>query len=211
VKILDGLMMIRLKPLLIGLLLGCFLIGLAVNAHPQNTAADKWKRYELGKGNFSVRLPEQPKEQFNPSPIDAPVPIDVYTYAVRLQEGGYIAQYCLLGEEALSWNEATKKSFYDGVWKGAADGYDKEMAINNLSYRATLVETHEIMFSGHKGQEVVFSLGPLHGRMRITLVGRQAFGASVLGTDKLSVAERQRFMDSFVVTPQPVPVGIKEA
>lgn len=204
-------MMTRLKQMLVGLLLGCFLIGLAVCAQAQNTAADQWKRYELGKGNFSVRLPGQPKEQFNPSPIDAPVPIDVYTYAVLRQEGGYIAQYCLLGEVVLSWNEATRNSFYDGVWKGAADGYDKEMAINNLSYRATLVETHEIMFSGHKGREIVFTLGPLHGRMRMTLVGRQAFAASVLGTDKLSVAERQRFMDSFVVTPKPVPIVIREA
>lgn len=204
-------MMLRLKPRLIGLMLGCFLTAFATTAGAQNTPGDEWKRYELGKGNFSVRLPEQPKEQFTPSPVDAAVPIDVYTYAVLLEEGGYVAQYCLLGEVALSWNEDTKNSFYDGVWKGAADGYDKEMATNNLSYRATLVETHEIMFSGYKGREVVFTLGPLHGRMRITLVGRQAFGASVLGTDKLSIADRQRFMDSFVVTPKPVSVVIKAA
>ncbi|HET6669714.1 MAG TPA: hypothetical protein VFH15_05730 [Pyrinomonadaceae bacterium] len=203
--------MLRLKPPLIGLMLGCFLIGFAATAGAQNTAGDEWKRYELGKGNFSVLLPEQPKEQFTPSPADAAVPIDIYSYAVVLKEGSYVAQYCLLGEVALNWAEATIDSFYDGVWQGAADGFDREMAGANLSFRAKVVDTREITFSGHKGREVIFTIGPLNGRMRITLVGRQAFGASVLGTDNLSIADRQRFMDSFVVTPKPIPVVIKAA
>lgn len=201
----------NLRPLLIGLLLGSFLSGFAVNAEAQNTGGAQWERYELGKGNFSVRLPEEPKEYFAPSPADALVSVEAYTYAVVLKEGNYVAQYCLLGEVALGWNEATKNSFYDGVWQGAADGYEKEMAGANLSFRTAIVETREIMFSGHKGREVIFTLGPLRGRMQMTLVGRQAFLASVLGTDKLSLAERRKFMDSFVVTPKPIPVVLKAA
>lgn len=197
----------NLKTLLIGLLLGCFLSGFAVKAEAQDTAGAEWKRYELGNGNLSVLLPEQPKEHFTPSRADAGVPLEARTYVVLLQQGSYVAQYCLLGEVALGWNEATKNSFYDGVWKGAADGYEKDMAGAKLSFKVEMIETREIMLSGHKGREVIFTLGPLMGRMQMTLIGRQAFLASVLGTDKLSLADRRKFIDSFVVSPKPIPVS----
>jgi len=74
----------RLKLSLLGLLLGCFLIGFAENAEAQNTGNQAWKRYELGKGNFSVLLPSQPKEHFTPSPPNAAVPIEVYIYPVLM-------------------------------------------------------------------------------------------------------------------------------
>ncbi len=199
----------RLKLSLFGLLLGCFLIGFAENAAAQNTRNQEWKRYELGQGNFSVLLPSQPKEHFTPSPPGAAVPIEVYIYSVTLDDGAFVAQYSILGEAALKWSESSKGSFYQGVWEGAAEGYDKEMANSKLEFRAKLVAQRDIKFSGYSGQEVIFTLGPLQGQMWTTLVGRQAFGATVLGSEKLSAADRQRFMESFTLTLKPVPAATK--
>lgn len=199
----------RLKLSLFGLLLGCLLIGFAENAEAQNTPNQNWKRYELGQGNFSVLLPSQPKEQFTPSPPNAAVSVEVYIYSVASDGGAFVAQYSLLGEAALKWSEATKGSFYQSVWEGAAEGYNKEMANSKLEFRANLVAQRDIKFSGYSGQEVIFTLGPLQGQMWTTLVGRQAFGATVLGSEKLSAADRQRFMESFTLTLKPVPAGTK--
>ena len=197
----------RSKLSLVALLLVCFLIGFAENGEAQNTTNQNWKRYELGQGNFSVLLPSQPKEQFTPSPPGAEVPIEVYLYSVTLDGGAFVAQYSILGEAALKWSESSKGSFYQGVWEGAAEGYDKEMANSKLEFRAKLVAQRDIKFSGYSGQEVIFTIGPLQGQMWTTLVGRQAFGATVLGSEKLSAADRQRFMDSFTLTLKPFPAA----
>lgn len=199
----------RLKLSRFGLLLGCLLIGFAENAGAENLRNQAWKRYELGRGNFSVLLPSQPKEHFTPSPPNAAVPIEVYIYSATSDDGTFIAQYSILGEAALKWSESTKGSFYQGVWKGAAEVYDKEMAKSNLEFRAKLVAQRDIKVSGHTGQEVIFTLGPLQGQMWTTLVGRQAVGATVLGSEKLSATDRQRFMESFTLTLKPVPAGAK--
>ncbi len=194
----------RLRQSVFGLFICCFLIGFAENAEAQNTRNQAWKRYELGQGNFSVLLPSQPKEHFTPSPPNAVVPIEVYIYSVTADDGTYLAQYSILSEAALKWSESTKGSFYQGVWKGAADVYDKEMANSNQEFRAKLITQRAIKFSGYFGQEIIFALGPLQGQMWTTLVGRQAFGATVLGSEKLSAADRQTFMESFTLTLKPV-------
>ena len=199
----------RVKLNLFGLLLGCLLIGCAANAEAQNTRSEEWKRYELGQGNFNVLLPRQPNEQFTPSPPNAPVPVEVYIYSVTLDDGAFVAQYSLFGEAALEWSDGAKGAFYQSVWDGAVEGFNKEMVNKNLEFRAKLVAQRDIKFSGYSGQEIVFTLGPLQGQMWTTLVGRQAFGATVLGSEKLSTADRQKFMESFTLTLKPVPAATR--
>lgn len=189
---------------LIGLLLSCCLAGFSFKAQAQSSSSVEWKRYELGKGNFSVLFPSQPKEESTPSPRNGAVPIDLYTYSVTTDEGVLIAQYSVLGEAALTWSESAIESFYDGVWTGASEAFDKEMIARNLSYRAVLVQKRKIKFGGSIGREVVFTLGNFHGRILTTVIGRQTFGATVMGTDKLSPADRQKFLDSFIVTLKPL-------
>jgi hypothetical protein len=188
------------------LLISCCLAGFAFNAQAQTAGANEWKRYELGKGNFSVLFPSQPKEDFQPSPANALVPIDLYIYSVETEQGSFVAQYSLLGPVAEKWAETTKEFFYDGVWEGASVGFDKEMEKGSLPFRTKLVEKREIKFSGYAGREVVFTLGPLTGRMRTAIIGRQAFGAMVLGTEEITAEDRQKFFDSYTITPKPIPV-----
>lgn len=196
----------RLKVCLMGLLISCCLAAFAFNAQAQTAGAVEWKRYELGKGNFSVLFPSQPKEDFTPSPADMLVPIDLYIYSVETEQGSFVAQYSLLGAVAEKWVETTKEAFYDGVWEGASSGFDKEMENSSLPFRTKLVEKREVKFSGYAGREVVFTLGPLTGRMRTVIIGRQAFGAMVLGTVEITAEDRQKFFDSYTITLKPIPV-----
>ena len=129
----------RLRIFLIGLLLGGCLAGFAFNAQAQTAGANEWKRYELGKGNFSVLLPRQPKEEFTPSPSGLLVPIDSYLYSVELEEGSFIAQYSVMGPAAEKWADSAKENFYNGVWEGASGGMDLEMEKGNIPFRIKLV------------------------------------------------------------------------
>lgn len=196
----------RLKVCLLGLLIGCCLAGFAFDAQAQTAGVNEWKRYELGKGNFSVLFPSQPKEEFTPSPPNLLVPIDLYIYSVETEGGSFVAQYSLMGPAAEKWAESSKENFYAGVWEGASAGIDKEMEKGNLPFRAKLVEKREIKFNGYTGREVVFTLGPLTGRIWTTLIGRQAFGAMVVGTEQMTAEARQKFLDSFIITLKPIPV-----
>lgn len=199
-------MRIRLKRYFIGLFISCCLAGFAFNAQAQVAGANEWKRYELGKGNFSVLFPGQPKEEFKPSTSDAQIPIDMWVSLLDTEEGSFVAQYCVLGEAAEKWAESTKEHFYTGFWNGASDNFDKQMEAAKLSFRTKLEEKGEIKFSGYTGREMVFSLGPLRGRIWMTIVGRQAFAAMVLGSEKVTDEDRQKFLNSFTVTLQPIPV-----
>ena len=194
----------RLRLSLKSLLIACCLAGFAFNAQAQD--GKEWKRYELGKGNFSVLFPSQPKEDFQPSPASMLVPIDLYIYSVETEQGSFVAQYSLLGAVAEKWAETTKGAFYDGVWEGASGGFDQEMEKSGLPFRTNLVEKREIKISGYAGREVVFTLGPLTGRMRTAIIGRQAFGAMVLGTEEIAAGDRQKFFDSYTITLKPIPV-----
>ena len=67
-----------------------------------------------------------------------------------------------------------------------------------------------IKFNGHDGREVVFTLGPLTGSIWTTLIGRQAFGAMVIGTEKITAEDRQKFFDSYTISLKPIPVEKSE-
>ena len=194
----------RLRLSLKSLLIACCLAGFAFNVQAQD--AREWKRYELGKGNFSVLFPSQPKEDFQPSPANMLVPIDLYIYSVETEQGSFVAQYSLLGAVAEKWAETTKGAFYDGVWEGASGGMDQEMEKGNIPFKIKLVEKRVIKFNGHDGREVVFTLGPLTGSIWTTLIGRQAFGAMVIGTEKITAEDRQKFFDSYTISLKPIPV-----
>lgn len=182
------------------------LIGFGFNGHSQTAVRNEWKRYELGKGNFSVLLPGEPKETFLPAEPADLIKINCHLYTVEPADGSLVASYCTMDESALKWTKANAASFYDGILTGLAEAYQKQIAANNLSYTVTVSPKREITFSGYKGREVEFAVGPWHGRIRMTAVGRLAFIATDFGTEKLSTADRQKFFDSIILTPKPTVV-----
>ena len=178
------------------------LAGVAFDVKAQSGPAE-WKRFELGKGNFSVLFPSEPKEDITSAPPSVGLAIDSYIYAASGANGSFVAQYNLLGEPAAGWTDATREIFLNGVWTGAAASFDKQMETAKLDYRSKLLETRAIKFSGYPGQERVFSLGPYRGRVWSTVIGRQAFVAMALGTEQ-SLADQQKFLESFTIKLVPL-------
>jgi hypothetical protein len=189
----------RLKTYLMSLLFACVIAGFAFNVQAQSKVVAEWTRYELGKGTFSVLFPSKPKEEFQPSPADLAVPIDLYMYTVEANEGVFAAQYGLLGEAAERWRESAAEAFYDGMWEGLSSGFDKQMETDKLAFRTVLQEKRKTSFSGYNGREIVFTVGPLRGRILMTIVGRHAFTAMVLRTEQMPLADQERFLNSFTI------------
>jgi hypothetical protein len=196
----------RLKAFAVTLLISCCLVGFAVSVEAQTAGPYEWKRYEIGQGNLSALFPGEPKEAFSASSPDLLVSSDAYFYTFAVEGASFTAQYIILGEAAAKWPEGTREAFYEGVWTGASSSFDKEMEDNKLPYRSKMEQGREIKISGYSGHEVVFTLGPMHGRLWMTLIGRQAFGAMVFGADKLTVEDEQKFLNSLTITLKPIAV-----
>jgi len=192
-----------LRKLLINKFICLIILASALSAQAQsanNPAGDgAWQRYELGKGTFSVLLPGKSGEEFKSAPSSIGISVDVYIYSVSTEEGAFVAQYSILGAEAEKWLESSREAYYAGVWDGIAGGFNKQMEERNLPSSVVLVEKRSVKFSGFDGRELSFTLGSLKGQLLMTLVGRQAFLAMVLGTEALTQAERQRFLNSFTI------------
>jgi hypothetical protein len=165
--------------------------------------ADEWTRYELAKGALSVLLPAKPLEEFKQSPPDTKVTVDLYIYSVQRPHGVLVAQYSLLGEVAETWSETSIESFYNGVWDGAALGFNNKMQKAGSELKVVLVEKRIIKFNNHDGREVRFTLGALKGRMLMTLIGREAFLAMVMRTDEMAIEDEEKFLNSYTIKVAP--------
>jgi hypothetical protein len=197
----------RIKILLKGMLFSCLLSCLFLSAHAQSgtakPVADEWTRYELAKGSISVLLPAKPTEEFKPSPPDLAVSIDMSVYSVERPNGVFVAQHCLLGEVAESWSEAAVEAFYNGLWDGASKGLNNMMQKNGSELRVVLLEKRKTTFSGYDGREISYRLGPLKGRIIMSVIGREAFTAMVLRTDEMTVEEQDKFLNSYTIKAAP--------
>lgn len=197
----------KIKITLTGLLLGCLAACLSLNAYAQSgtskPAPVEWKRYELGNGSFSVLLPGKPTEEFKRSPPDLEVPVDTYIYSVEAKEGVFVVQYSRMGEVAQTWSEAAVEAFYNGLWEGASRGLNGLMQKNGSEIRVALLEKRKIRFSSHDGREISYKLGALSGRIKMSVIGREAFTAMVLGTEGLTVEDQEKFLNSFTIKATP--------
>jgi hypothetical protein len=169
----------------------------------QNAASPtQWKRYNLGKGAFSVLFPEKPTEEFKASPPTLTLPIDLYVTSVATANGVFVAQYSLLGDQAEKWQESTSESFYSGLWDGIASSINKQMEDRGLPHKTVIEKKQKTTFSGQDGREIIFTLGPLKGRLLMTRVGRHAFAAVAMRTEQGTVEDQDRFLNSFTINPE---------
>ena len=161
------------------------------------TAAE-WKRYELGRGAFSILLPTKPAEEFKES-TNPDAPVSMYIYSSPTNGGAYVVQYITLSKEAENWSQANVEAYYKGVWNGLANSFNNRMERQNLPARAMLIEKRKIKFSGYEGRELIFTLGELKGRVQMTVVGHYAFAAMAMGRESMTEADRERFFNSFII------------
>lgn len=193
----------KLRTNLIHKLLCLSVLAFAVSAQAQNRtdnpSSGQWRRYELGKGAFSVLLPVEPKEDFRSTSTPDGLNVDMYSYGVATEHGIYAAQYGLLEPAAENWSEGARENYYSGVWKGVSTNLNSQMEKNNVSARAELVDKHRAKFGGFDGYELVFKLGGIKGRLLVTLVGRHSFMAMAMGPADMPDADKERFFNSFTI------------
>jgi len=78
---------------------------------------------------------------------------------------------------------------------------DKQMEDRGLPHRVMVQQRQKTIFSGHEGREIVFTLGPLKGRLLMTRVSRHAFVAVAMRTEQGTVEDQEKFLNSFTINP----------
>lgn len=81
-------------------------------------ANPEWQTYELGKGSFTVLLPDKPSEG-----MQSDKNAEIYIYTVGTNWGVLVTNYSWLNEEAEKWSEESSQSFYTGFWEGTLFQY----------------------------------------------------------------------------------------
>ena len=163
-------------------------------------AVNEWKRYELSTGAFSVLLPGQPVEMHLPPPATMVVPLDQYSYSVVTDKGMFITTRTLIGTAAERWSSAADAAYYDGFWDAFTASMDEQMEANKLPYKTSLLERKKASLSGYDGQQMVFTVGALQGRVLITRIGRHSFVAAVLRHESTPAEDVEKFFSSFTIS-----------
>jgi hypothetical protein len=167
-------------------------------------ANPEWRTYELGKGSFSVLLPDKPIEG-----VQSDKNADIYIYTVVTNWGFLVANYSWLNEEAEKWSEESSERFYVGFWNGLSSSLNDAIKRDDPSIQLKLEEQHKVKFAGRDGAEFVFSAGQQRGRFLVTRVGRQAFSAMILGPQEALTENQEKFLTSFKIKP-PDPQSQKQ-
>lgn len=191
--------------LICALVLGVSAFSLSASAQDPSTkpANSEWQTYELGKGSFSVLLPDKPIEG-----MQSDKNAEIYIYTVETSWGVLIANYSWLNEEAEKWSEESSQSFYVGFWEGLSSTINESLKRANSSSQVKLEQQHKTKFAGRDGWEFIFSIDQQRGRFLVTRVGRQAFSGMVVGTPEGLSEHQEKFLTSFKIK-QPDPSNQK--
>lgn len=157
-----------------------------------------WQRFSLGKDSFSVVLPKKPTEMSERKNLGNDFYLTVETYTVEADAGFYLLSRMpdlpIVSDKV---SPSFVEGFYDGIWRGFAEGMRKELANKGLLFELKVGEPYESRLGGRQGRTQDFTLGPLTGRVKATVSGRQAFMVLVMWMKDMPVNERDIVFDSF--------------
>lgn len=164
-----------------------------------------WKRYEFGEGPvISALLPNQPREFSEQKSLGGPKPTTMRAYTSKIEEAIFTAFYAEdLPFVAERMTEDIRKSFFDGMWKGFAQGMQKGLEEQGLLFTLTALEQRPITIDGLRGVEQNFTVGPMLGRAQMSIVGQRAFMAIAFWSEDSPPGERTAFFNSFRIHAQP--------
>ena len=152
----------------------------------------EWQRYDLGDGAYSVMTPSKPSEVKNPPTAEIS---DMYVATVSSTNYIFVSQYSKFTIE-VSKSADLVKTFYEGAWKGIQEEFDKQ-AQESKTPKVTVREQKETTFRGRPAREIIFNIGPLLGRVIMTVSERHAYIVMVMRKDQTSLAEEEKYLSSF--------------
>lgn len=157
-----------------------------------------WKRYDLSLGSFSVLLPGKPVESHVSSTMT--MPVEHYSYSVMAEDAIFITMRALIPEAAERWSASADSAYYKGFWDSFAAGIDKQMEAAKSPDKTKLLERRKASLSGYVGQEFVFTVGALQGRVLVTRIGRHSFVAGLLRPETTPATDGEKFFRSFTIS-----------
>lgn len=165
------------------------------------TAPAGWKNFTPAGNAFSVLLPSKPEETVARTPISSGIALTTHAYTVTTDNGVYlVAVMDDLPLVAEKMSDTYKQSFYDGMWKGMAEGIREELEKNGLTMKLEPGAQRNAVVGGIQGREQDFTVGPLGGRTQMALSGQRAYLTMAFWTDEQKTeSERTAFFNSFKV------------
>lgn len=160
-----------------------------------------WNTFAPAGRDFSILLPGKPEESVARTPVSSGIALTTHAYTVTTDGGVYlVAVMSDLPLVAEKMSDAYKESFYDGMWKGMAEGIREELEKNGLTMKLEVGEHRSAIVGGLQGREQDFTVGPLGGRTQMALTGGRAYLTMAFWTDETKTeSERAAFFDSFQI------------
>lgn len=169
------------------------------------TAPQGWQRYEIHyAGGLALRvvLPAQPEVSSDKIPMGTLPPATQYLFTTSNDKGVYVVGYLEGLPAQLTSDPGIRASFFNGLWKGLAEGMSTELKKNGVPSDVVAKPLRELRVSGHQAQVQDFTVGNLAGSARAVLAGGNSYLlVHVSFADKIN-AEGTSFFDSFELRPK---------
>src|SRR5215207_5266205 len=129
----------------------------------ENVAAPQgWKRYEIqyvGGNVLRVVLPAPPEESSDKIPMGKLPPATQHIFTSSDDKGVYVVGYLEGIPAGLTADPGARASFFNGLWKGLAEGMSAELKKNGLASEVTAKPLRELRVSGQQAQVQDFNVG----------------------------------------------------
>lgn len=159
-----------------------------------------WNMFSPAGNAFSVLLPGKPEETTDRTSVSSGIVVSTHAYTVTTDGGVYlVAVMNDLPLVAEKMSDVYRQSFYDGMWKGMAEGIREELEKNGLTMKLEAGVQRNAVVGGLQGREQDFTVGPLMGRAQMALTGQRAYLTMAFWTDEKTAGERAAFFNSFRV------------
>jgi hypothetical protein len=167
----------------------------------ENVAAPQgWKRYEIhyvGGSVLSVVLPGQPEESNDKIPMGTLPPATQHIFTSSDDKGVYVVGYLEGLPAQVTGDPTVRANFFDGLWKGFAEGLSAELKKNKLAFEVTAKPLRQLRVSGHQAQVQDFDVGKFPGSARAVRAGGHSYLVVYISLAETVTDEGTSFLDSF--------------
>ena len=169
------------------------------------TAPQGWQRYEIHyAGGLALRimLPSQPEESSEKIPMGQFPDATQHMFTSGDDNGVYVVGYLEGLPAAMTDDPGNRASFFNGLWKGLAEGMSGELKKNNIPSDVVAKPLREVNVSGHKAQVQDFTVGSFAGTARAVLAGGNSYLLVHISFSDQIKAPGTSFVESFELSPR---------
>jgi hypothetical protein len=144
----------------------------------------------------------QPEASSEKIPMGALPPATQHMFTSSDDKGVYVVGYLEGLPAALTANPGIRESFFNGLWKGLAEGMSNELKKNGIASDVVAKPLRVLTVSGHKAQVQDFTVGSFAGTARAVLSGGNSYLLVHISFADTINASGNAFIDSFELRPK---------